>query len=131
MNEIPRIQNWARWARENSRSIGHCASIEHRYKSPQCWYPEEAKIPFDLLDAVLVEKAVRSLPVEYQKPFSLYWVVYGGRGSGFKEGVDYAIIRTLSKRYKIGVNRNSLWDRIIETQLMVRNVLTHTFKCVS
>ena len=127
MGEIERIQNWARWARENSRSIGHCSSIEHRYKSPQCWYPPEPKAIIDLFDAVRVEKVVRQLPNEYQKPFVLYWVQFYGHGhnrQAKREDMTNMIVKQLARRYKIGINYRLLWERIHETHLMVRNRLT-------
>jgi hypothetical protein len=61
-----RLINWGRWCRE-SMHYGHCGSIEHQYRSPQCWYPPEPKPePLDLLDGQLIERQVRALHVKHR-----------------------------------------------------------------
>lgn len=125
MNEIEQLENWARWARDNTRSIGHCASIEHRYRHPQHWDAPEPRIVVDLFAAVRVEKIIRRLPIEQQKPLVLYWVLFRRPWrETLGEDVVHQMIRILSRRYKIGINRNSIWDRILDAQAMVRNCLT-------
>jgi len=48
--------SWCRW----SPAPAHCASIEHRYKSPQCWYPPEPRPPpVDEAQALLIERQMR------------------------------------------------------------------------
>jgi hypothetical protein len=68
-----RLINWGRWCREGM-SYGHCASIEHRYQSPQCWYPPEAKPPIlDIHDGRKVELAVRVLIVDQRELLRLHY----------------------------------------------------------
>lgn len=59
-----RLRNWAAWARDR-QSFSHCASLEHRYKSPQHWYPEEPKTPVDILDAIALQKVIAGLGHDY------------------------------------------------------------------
>src|SRR5258708_20272597 len=48
--------SWCRW----SPVPAHCASIEHRYKSPQCWYALEPRPePADETQALLIERQMR------------------------------------------------------------------------
>jgi hypothetical protein len=69
------LLHWGRWLR--TRKIqGHCASIEHRYKSPQCWdernpRPEEP----DLSKACLIEKQMRIVPKNSRKLLKLKYVL--------------------------------------------------------
>lgn len=57
-----RLLNWANWALYGRGGKGHCGSIEHRWRSPQCWYPQEPVIPVDVLDALNVEHCMVRLP---------------------------------------------------------------------
>jgi DNA-directed RNA polymerase specialized sigma24 family protein len=58
-NLVLRIENWANWNRERAfKANKHCASIEHKYRSPQCWYPPEPKLIVDNLDALKIERAL-------------------------------------------------------------------------
>lgn len=51
--------HWGRWLR-SSYQQGHCGSIEHRWKSPQCWYPLEPKPePPEEQKALAVERCMR------------------------------------------------------------------------
>ena len=52
-----RLENWGRWARDRKR-YSHCASIEHRYNSPQTWHPPEAKVLIDVRDAEFVQDMI-------------------------------------------------------------------------
>src|SRR5476651_2171992 len=54
-----RLENWTRWARDFGGSVGHCASVEHWYRSPQHWFPEEPHVDLDLHDALKLERAIR------------------------------------------------------------------------
>lgn len=58
-----RLENWGRWARDRQR-FSHCASIEHRYRSPQHWNPPQPTVFVDVLDAGfihdLISEAVQS-----------------------------------------------------------------------
>ena len=56
-----RLENWGRWLRSGmGGSGGHCVSIEHRYRSPQCWYPPEPRMVIDVRDAWKVQDAMTS-----------------------------------------------------------------------
>lgn len=122
-----RLTNWARWARDHNGSIGHCASIEHRYRSPQHWWPEDARIEVDLADALAVEREVRALPLAMQKPFVLYVVRFRqvkNHDGGMPLEVKNIILRILAKQYKIAINRNRLWDVVLDAHHFVFNRLT-------
>ncbi len=123
-----RLENWTRWARDFGGSIGHCASVEHWYRSPQHWWPEEPHIEPDLHDAIKLERAIRGLPLDYQKPLVLFWVHFRGKRDMSGEippEIVYILIRHLAKRYKIGISRHRLGKRIADAQHMVRNRLTY------
>lgn len=69
-----RLINWGRCQRDRAR-WSHCASIEHRWRSPQCWDPSEPKPDTDLLDAILVEKAwVRMMNPRAKQFLRLFYV---------------------------------------------------------
>ena len=69
-----RLINWGRWCREGQR-YGHCASIEHNYRSPQCWNePEPKPDPINIHDGQAVEWAVRVLHVEQRTILRLRYV---------------------------------------------------------
>src|ERR1700704_2290016 len=69
------LTNWGRWALSRS-SPGHCASIEHRYNSPQCWNdrnprPEEPNQPA----ALMIEQQMRIIPKLSRKLLKLKYVL--------------------------------------------------------
>ena len=69
-----RLVNWGNWARVKPH-YHHCASIEHRYRSPQCWYPPEPRPPEpDLFDALAVERTMRHLPQKHRESLFLRYV---------------------------------------------------------
>ena len=55
---VERLENWGAWVRSGELKGGHCASIEHRYRSPQTWYPPEPLPCIDVLDAQAVQDAI-------------------------------------------------------------------------
>jgi hypothetical protein len=57
-----RIINWSKWAKSSLKIPVSCKSLENRYRSPQHWHAEEARMPIDILDAVEIEKAIIKLP---------------------------------------------------------------------
>lgn len=125
-----RLTNWARWAREHHGSIGHCASIEHRYRSPQHWWPEEPRMEVDLADALTVERAVRSMPLSFQKPFVVYWVEFRAkRANGdIPAEIIGMMTKILIKRYKLPINRYRLGSTLNDAQNIVSNLLTRAEK---
>jgi hypothetical protein len=64
------LENWARWARDRYHKQ-HCASLEHRYRSPQAWgdwetaSPDPIAPPVDILHAVEVQKVIGKLGFSY------------------------------------------------------------------
>jgi hypothetical protein len=121
-----RLRNWTRWARQGHGTVGHCSSIEYRYKTPQCWWPEEPRTEIDLLDAILVERAARSLSIHFQKPMVLYWVLFWAKREASGEipvHIVYTLSRLLYRCYGIGLSRTLLPIRIAESERMVRNKL--------
>lgn len=64
------LANWARWARDKHHKQ-HCASLEHRYRSPQAWgdwetaSPDPIAPPVDILQAVQVQKVIGRLGFQY------------------------------------------------------------------
>ncbi len=62
-----RLLNWGNWSRRRACGPQHCASIEHRYRSPQCWYSPEPRILIDELDAWQLEQAIVRLPMQAQR----------------------------------------------------------------
>ena len=56
------LLDWGRWSREHTIQ-GHCKSMEHRYRSPQCWYPQEPRPQTpDEMKATSVEHCMRIVP---------------------------------------------------------------------
>lgn len=69
-----RLCEWGRWGRLKP-SYGHCASIEHRYRSPQCWYPPEPRpVEPNLWDALAVERTMRHLPPKHRKALVMRYI---------------------------------------------------------
>lgn len=103
---VDRLENWARWARVNATRC-HCMSIEHRYKAPPCWEQEQPRHEVDILDAVIIEKIVVSLPSKNMQAlkyaYILPWVPY------------WEQIR------RIGCKSSNYLDTIHKAELMVRN----------
>lgn len=81
-----RLRNWGAVMRDRRRQ-NHCASIEHRYRSPQWWHPPEPKPTLDVLDAYFVQDViaeevqasrltvsqVRALHYAYIEPWADRW----------------------------------------------------------
>ena len=68
------LSHWGRWLK--SRGIqGHCASIEHRYRSPQCWDERNPRPPEpDERQALLIEGLMRVVPRVSRKILKLRYV---------------------------------------------------------
>jgi hypothetical protein len=68
------LDHWGRWLK--SRGIqGHCASIEHRYRSPQCWDERNPRPPEpDAKRAELVESLMRIVPRLSRRVLKLRYV---------------------------------------------------------
>lgn len=120
-----RLENWARWARDHHGSVGHCLSIEHRYRSPQVWYPEQPRTEIDHKDALTVEKAIRVLPLDYQKPLTMYHVTFRAKKQSGQIPAEIVAMlsRFLARRYKVVINRSKVPERIRDAEFMVCNRL--------
>jgi len=68
------LKHWGRWVR-SSTTQGYCGSIEHRYKSPQCWYPPNPKPEQpDELAALLIERFMRIIAKQPRKLLKFKYV---------------------------------------------------------
>ena len=52
-----RLVNWRNWARDK-RHYRITPSLEGRYRPPPSWNPPEPKLFVDVLDAIVIEKAL-------------------------------------------------------------------------
>ncbi len=68
------LVNWGRWAVSRTGQ-GHCASMEHRYRSPQCWSDPQPKIEHNEQLAFLIEQSMRIVPKLSRKLLKLKYVV--------------------------------------------------------
>jgi len=123
-----RLINWGRCQRDRAR-WSHCASIEHRWRSPQCWDPSEPKPDNDLLDAFLVEKAwvrmmnpkskqvLRLMYVKRWQPMQIMWRV--------KERGDFQNVLTIAHG-GIGIELDRLEKESVKTRTPSRYKLFHS-----
>ena len=71
------LQHWGRWLQWHN-SVGHCASMEHRYRSPQCWEERNPRPPEpDAGQAQLIEGLMRIVPRVSRKLLKLRYVHRG------------------------------------------------------
>lgn len=69
---------WGRWLKQGGAPNGHCASIEHRYKSPQCWDERNPRPPEpDIARALLIEGLMRIVPRVSRKLLKLRYMMGG------------------------------------------------------
>src|SRR5258706_9264572 len=68
------LVNWGRWALSRIGQ-GHCASMEHRYRSPQCWNDPQPRIEHNEQLAFLIEQSMRIVPKLSRKLLKLKYVV--------------------------------------------------------
>lgn len=67
------LGNWARWSRER-RGQGHCASIEHRFRTPNHFHPPSPNPSIDVFSALIVEREMRQLPREHRLAVIYHYV---------------------------------------------------------
>jgi hypothetical protein len=68
------LLHWGRWLQAHPIQ-GHCASIEHRFRSPQCWDERNPRPPEpDLARAMLIEGLMRIVPRVTRKILKLKYV---------------------------------------------------------
>lgn len=56
-----RLDNWKRAFKDHPH-YRVTASLEGRYRSPQCWEEKQLKVEINIIDALEVERAVIGLP---------------------------------------------------------------------
>lgn len=106
------IDNWVRWSRARPGS-GHCASVEHHYRPPKCWWPEGPRVAVDVLAALTVERAMRVVPAQHQRALILHYV--------YRSPSSY-ICRKLPLR-KVA------WEQFLhDARTMLRNILARQEK---
>ncbi len=112
------LAQWARWARETMR-YGHCGSVEHKYRSPQCWWPEEPRPPeINTREAMAVERAIVGLPGLPEKHrIVLVWTWV----HRCKE--PWIITRQAKKRYRVWVRPQDVQEVLHDAERMVANRL--------
>jgi DNA-directed RNA polymerase specialized sigma24 family protein len=67
------LSNWARWSR-TKRGKGHCASIEHRFRTPNHFYPPSPNPAINLLAALAVEREMQQMPRDHQRAIIMHYV---------------------------------------------------------
>lgn len=110
-----RLDNWARYFRDHSTSTSHCRSIEHRYRSPQCWYPEDPIIPTDSHDALRIERALSKLPEFVRTSLAAHYV-FGGRWE------QNHFVRRLACK-DIACHKSQYHDMVLRAEKMLENHL--------
>lgn len=68
------IENWRRWAIGRSNQLGKCQSIESRYKSTDVFDGKQAMIQVNILDALVIEKIIRTLPKKNKAAIKAYHI---------------------------------------------------------
>lgn len=126
------LVNWGRWARDRFHKQ-HCASLEHRYRSPQEWgdwehsIPNQVQGPLDVLSALEMQRAISrvgfqfswALTFEYCYPWMNKWkaaawckVYRPERLERLTRQAEHAIANILknrsSKAYKHGNERTGV-----------------------
>jgi len=102
------LRNWAAWVRVHPH-LSHCASLEHRYRSPQHWWPEAPKLTVDVLSALAVERAIGEVPAQHRAALIWHYVHFAP---------SHFICRRLALRY-------AAWEQFLEdSRTMLGNRLT-------
>ena len=68
------MENWRRWATGRSNTRNCCMSIESRYRSTDVFDGKEARIQINILEAVVVEKIIRTLPKKNKAAIKAYHI---------------------------------------------------------
>src|SRR6267378_6532853 len=73
------LTHWGRWLRSHL-SQGHCGSIEHLYRSPQCWVDKNPRPPeINEASAILIETVMRLVPKLSRKLLKFRYVYHADR----------------------------------------------------
>jgi hypothetical protein len=67
------LTQWGRWLKTQIIQ-GHCGSIEHRWRSPQCWNDPQPKLEVNEGQALLIESLMRIVPKVSRKVLKLRYV---------------------------------------------------------
>ena len=68
-----RMENWRHVVR--NRSVWRtCGSMEKRYRSPQIWEPQNARVPVDMHDAEFMETLWRSIAMDCRLLVRSWWI---------------------------------------------------------
>ncbi len=105
------LQQWGRWVLSR-RVNGHCASIEHRYKSPQCWDERNPRPPeVNERAATLIESLMRIVPKAARKLLKLRYVYRADRDFITKRmrlrEFDQALYT--ARQIVLNLTRHALW----------------------
>lgn len=68
------IENWRRWAISRSNTRSRCMSIESRYRSTDVFEGKVARIQINILEAVVIEKIIRTLPKKNKAAIKAYHI---------------------------------------------------------
>lgn len=105
-----RLENWKKWGRPHK----HCRitpSLEGKYRPPPSWHPPEPKVFVNILDALVIEKAVTN-PAFPKKYFKILKYAY----------MESHLPIDIACR-KIGINKRN-FDEDLETAIrMLHNRL--------
>ncbi len=130
------LAEWRKWCFWRDEPIGpedvSCASIEHRYISPQCWWPPEPRQepPVEWI-GLSVEKAVQALPERYRAVLRMEFlgvaVLHGRRRRVFRETGDTPETISNRKRRSLHMAKWDYEETLERARIMVRNVLGSTW----
>ena len=101
-----RLMNWERWVRVRPHGWQVAPMFRMYQSKARQWHAPVIQTPVDMLDAVLVEKAVATLP-EKRRAAVRWWYVHAGN--------PVAMARTL------GVSKQGLADLVDSGRTMLNN----------
>ena len=67
------LTSWGRWLK-TKQIQGHCGSIEHQWRSPQCWDERHPRPEINESQAELIESLMRIVPKHSRKLLKLKYV---------------------------------------------------------
>lgn len=123
---------WKKWCFWHDENIGpdpvSCASIEHRYVSPQCWWPPEPRQepPNDWV-GLRVEKAVQKLPERPRAVLRMEFLgiatLDGKKRRAFREIGDTPDQMRTKKRRSLRMSEWDYEETLNQSRVMLRNIL--------
>lgn len=108
------IANWVAWARTRAgRSVGQCASIEHRYRPPRHWWPDPLLSNVNIRNALDVERAMGDVPEQHRAGLVMHYA---------RRAPSAFICR------KLGL-RPAAWEQFLaDGRTMLKNILLRSGK---